>query len=90
MSLSSFLASHDRENFFTNTQRHRVVRPRGSSPDSYSCVSLTRSFQAYEILTRTTYGKRKRSQVGVDRLLSEDVFKTAFPLHEVRFCYFIK
>lgn len=41
-------------------------------------------FQAYEILTKTVYGKRKNAQVGVDRLLNEGVYTAAFPLHEVR------
>uniref|UniRef100_H3CZZ3 Anoctamin n=1 Tax=Tetraodon nigroviridis TaxID=99883 RepID=H3CZZ3_TETNG len=62
--MENFLGSHDQENFFTNTQRHRV---------------------AYEILTRTSYGKRRRAQVGVDRLLNEGVFTTTFPLHEGSF-----
>ncbi|XP_068589972.1 anoctamin-7 isoform X2 [Cebidichthys violaceus] len=36
----------------------------------------------YEILARTVYGKRKRAEVGVDRLVNEGVYKAAFPLHE--------
>lgn len=48
-------------------------------------ISFQCSFQAYEILTRTVYGKRKSAQVGVDRLLNEGVYTAAFPLHEVRF-----
>ncbi|KAL4648376.1 anoctamin-7-like [Arapaima gigas] len=36
----------------------------------------------YEILSRTAYGKRKRAEVGVERLLNEGVFTAAFPLHE--------
>lgn len=43
-------------------------------------------FQVYEILAKTVYGKRKRAEVGVDRLVNEGVYKAAFPLHEVR-CY---
>lgn len=43
-------------------------------------------FQVYEILARTAYGKRKRAEVGVDRLVNEGVYTAAFPLHEVR-CY---
>uniref|UniRef100_A0A671Q0I1 Anoctamin n=1 Tax=Sinocyclocheilus anshuiensis TaxID=1608454 RepID=A0A671Q0I1_9TELE len=58
-----FLGSDDRENYFTNTQRHRIV---------------------YEILARTVYGRRKRAEVGVARLLNEGAFTGAFPLHEVR------
>ncbi|XP_041860974.1 anoctamin-7 isoform X2 [Melanotaenia boesemani] len=37
---------------------------------------------AYEILARTGYGKRKRAEVGVDRLVNEGAYTAAFPLHE--------
>uniref|UniRef100_A0A3B4ZKY2 Anoctamin n=1 Tax=Stegastes partitus TaxID=144197 RepID=A0A3B4ZKY2_9TELE len=57
----SFLGCEDRETYFSNTQRHRVV---------------------YEILARTMYGKRKRAEVGVDRLVNEGAYTAAFPLHE--------
>ncbi|KAG9332753.1 hypothetical protein JZ751_014852 [Albula glossodonta] len=36
----------------------------------------------YEILALTVYGKRKRAEVGVARLLNEGAFTAAFPLHE--------
>uniref|UniRef100_I3JH94 Anoctamin n=1 Tax=Oreochromis niloticus TaxID=8128 RepID=I3JH94_ORENI len=36
----------------------------------------------YEILARTAYGKRKKAEVGVDRLLNEGAYTAAFPLHE--------
>ncbi|KAM6924593.1 anoctamin-7 [Xenentodon cancila] len=36
----------------------------------------------YEILARTVYGKRKRAEVGVDRLVNEGAYTAAFPLHE--------
>ncbi|NXQ81864.1 ANO7 protein, partial [Nyctibius grandis] len=36
----------------------------------------------YEILATTQYGCSREREVGVDRLLSEDVFTAAFPLHE--------
>nr|XP_046246025.1 anoctamin-7 isoform X2 [Scatophagus argus]XP_046246027.1 anoctamin-7 isoform X2 [Scatophagus argus] len=36
----------------------------------------------YEILARTPYGLMKRGEVGIDRLLSEQVFTAAYPLHE--------
>ncbi|KAI9531133.1 hypothetical protein NQZ68_000628 [Dissostichus eleginoides] len=39
----------------------------------------------YEILARTVYGKRKRAEVGVDRLVNEGVYTAAFPLHEGSF-----
>ncbi|KAG9348203.1 hypothetical protein JZ751_001938 [Albula glossodonta] len=36
----------------------------------------------YEILARTPYGVSKRGEVGIDRLISENIFSAAFPLHE--------
>ncbi|XP_039895699.1 anoctamin-7 isoform X3 [Simochromis diagramma] len=36
----------------------------------------------YEILARTPYGSVKNGEVGVDRLLNEQVFTAAYPLHE--------
>ncbi|XP_062274505.1 anoctamin-7 [Scomber scombrus] len=36
----------------------------------------------YEILARTPYGSVKKGRVGIDRLLSEQVFTAAYPLHE--------
>ncbi|XP_036943144.1 anoctamin-7 [Acanthopagrus latus] len=36
----------------------------------------------YEILARTQYGSAKRGEVGIDRLLTEQVFTAAYPLHE--------
>lgn len=38
----------------------------------------------YEILARTVYGKRKKAEVGVDRLLNEGAYTAAFPLHELQ------
>ncbi|XP_029013262.1 anoctamin-7 isoform X2 [Betta splendens] len=59
--MSRFLDCENRESYFSNTQRHRVV---------------------YEILSRTVYGKKKRAEVGVDRLVNEGAYTAAFPLHE--------
>uniref|UniRef100_A0A8C7WFE7 Anoctamin n=1 Tax=Oncorhynchus mykiss TaxID=8022 RepID=A0A8C7WFE7_ONCMY len=36
----------------------------------------------YEILARTPYGALKRGEVGIERLLSENAFSAAYPLHE--------
>ncbi|XP_040901732.1 anoctamin-7 [Toxotes jaculatrix] len=36
----------------------------------------------YEILARTPYGSVKKGEVGIDRLLSEQAFTAAYPLHE--------
>ncbi|XP_056297141.1 anoctamin-7-like [Pseudoliparis swirei] len=40
----------------------------------------------YEILARTPYGSVTRGEVGIDRLLTEQVFTAAYPLHEVCLC----
>uniref|UniRef100_A0A8D0BA80 Anoctamin n=1 Tax=Salvator merianae TaxID=96440 RepID=A0A8D0BA80_SALMN len=37
----------------------------------------------YEILATTSYGNPKAGQVGIERLLNEEVFTAAFPLHDV-------
>ncbi|XP_064642098.1 anoctamin-7-like isoform X3 [Lineus longissimus] len=37
---------------------------------------------AYEILQTTVYGKKKRAEIGIDRLIEEDVFTAAYPVHE--------
>ena len=37
----------------------------------------------YEILALTVYGKRKRAEIGIERLLEEGVFSAAYPLHDV-------
>ena len=36
-----------------------------------------------EILQSSTYGKRRRAEIGIDRLLEEDIFQAAYPLHDV-------
>ncbi|XP_061861304.1 anoctamin-7 [Colius striatus] len=36
----------------------------------------------YEILSTTQYGPSREREVGLDRLLSQNVFSAAFPLHE--------
>ncbi|KAM6977247.1 anoctamin-7 [Aplochiton taeniatus] len=45
-------------------------------------TNTQRHRMVYEILSRTVYGKRRRAEVGVARLLSEGAFTASFPLHE--------
>ncbi|XP_030236703.1 anoctamin-7 isoform X3 [Gadus morhua] len=56
----------------------------GTSKLGTSMTSMTSALcpQLYEILARTPYGDVTRGEVGVDRLLSEEVFSAAYPLHE--------
>ncbi|KAJ9592479.1 hypothetical protein L9F63_015895 [Diploptera punctata] len=59
--LDRFLGSENRETYFTNVQRGRIL---------------------YEILSTAIFGKKKKGEVGIDRLVEEGVFSSAFPLHD--------
>ncbi|XP_050821341.1 anoctamin-7 isoform X3 [Gopherus flavomarginatus] len=50
--------------------------------ENVSHLTELQEFWLYEILATTPYGHLKQGEVGVDRLLSENVFAAAFPLHE--------
>ena len=50
--------------------------------DSYF-TTTQRSRIVWEILTTAAYGKRKHAEIGVERLLEEEVYVAAFPLHDV-------
>ncbi|KAJ8257710.1 hypothetical protein GJAV_G00188860 [Gymnothorax javanicus] len=63
-------------------KRHGTVGTKQASGLLHLCLSQIQDGQVYEILARTAYGKRKRAEVGVARLLNEGVFMAAFPLHE--------
>lgn len=87
-----FLGWEDHDTYFTNTQRHRVVSNTSVTIVVYWMYQmyiwtnrLRVLFQVYEILARTAYGKRKKAEVGVDRLLNEGAYTAAFPLHEVSY-----
>ncbi|XP_060690988.1 anoctamin-7-like isoform X1 [Hemiscyllium ocellatum] len=59
--LERYLNNKNKEDFFTNTQRHQIV---------------------YEILARTKYGLQRKAQIGINGLLTANVFTAAFPLHD--------
>jgi Dimerisation domain of Ca+-activated chloride-channel, anoctamin len=46
-------------------------------------TSVQRSRILYEILSTAVFGKKKKGEVGVERLVEEGVFSAAFPLHDV-------
>ena len=52
------------------------------SPDTFF-LDKDRQRIVYEILATSVYGKRKRAEVGIDRLLEEEVYLAAYPLHDV-------
>ena len=37
----------------------------------------------HEILSTAVFGKKKKGEVGIERLVEEGVFSAAFPLHDV-------
>ncbi|XP_037831804.1 anoctamin-7 isoform X2 [Kryptolebias marmoratus] len=53
------------------------------SEDTETFFKTTQRHQVlYEILARTPYGSLRKGEVGIDRLMSEQVFTAAYPLHE--------
>ena len=60
-----FLASNDKENFFSRSQRSRLV---------------------FEVLSNTAFGKERKGEIGIERLISEGAFTAAYPLHDVNTC----
>lgn len=38
---------------------------------------------AYDILATQAYGSREKAQVGIDRLIQEEVYNAAYAIHEV-------
>uniref|UniRef100_A0A1W7RAZ4 Anoctamin n=1 Tax=Hadrurus spadix TaxID=141984 RepID=A0A1W7RAZ4_9SCOR len=45
-------------------------------------TSVQRSRIVYEILQNAIFGKRQRAEVGIERLIEEDAYTAAFPLHD--------
>ena len=50
-------------------------------PDSFF-TRAQRSRMVYEILATTPFGKEKKGEVGVERLVDEGAYQAAFPLHD--------
>ena len=42
-----------------------------------------RSRMVFEVLNNTTFGKEKKGEIGIERLVSEGAFTGAYPLHDV-------
>ena len=56
-------------------------------PDSFFSRAQ-RSRMVYEILATAPFGKEKKGEVGIERLVDEGVYNAAFPLHDVRMYLF--
>ncbi|XP_071532826.1 anoctamin-7-like isoform X2 [Panulirus ornatus] len=59
--IDRFLGSDNPDQYFTNTQRSRII---------------------HEILSTAPFGKRKKGEIGIERLVEEGVYSAAFPLHD--------
>ncbi|XP_075871081.1 anoctamin-7 isoform X2 [Nelusetta ayraudi] len=69
--------------FYTCHFRNNKLQRFLGSDDRETFFKTTQRHQVvYEILARTPYGSVKQGEVGIDRLLSEQVFSAAYPLHE--------
>ena len=65
------------------TSSHSFPRFLGSDdPDTYF-ANKDRSRIVYEILSTATYGKRKRAEIGIERLMEEEALAAAYPMHDV-------
>ena len=43
----------------------------------------------YEILATTPFGKEKKGEVGIERMVEEGAYSAAFPLHDVSLFVFL-
>ncbi|XP_051933320.1 anoctamin-7 [Hippocampus zosterae] len=69
--------------FYTCQFRTNKLERFLGSEDRDTFFKTTQRHQVlYEILARTPYGSVSKGEVGIDRLLSEQVFTSAYPLHE--------
>ncbi|XP_075385637.1 anoctamin-7 [Tenrec ecaudatus] len=60
----------------------KLPRFLGSDNQDTFFTSTHRHQILFEILAKTPYGHHKKSLFGIDQLLSEGVFRAAFPLHD--------
>ena len=56
----------------------------GSNDTSSFFSRAQRSRMVYEILATTPFGKEKKGEVGIERMVEEGAYSAAFPLHDVR------
>ncbi|XP_061576012.1 anoctamin-7 isoform X1 [Cololabis saira] len=69
--------------FYTCPFRASKLQRFLGSDDTHNFFKTTQRHQVlYEILARTPYGSVPKGEVGIDRLVSEQVFTAAYPLHE--------
>ena len=60
-----------------------VCRFLGSGDPNTFFSRAQRSRMVYEILATTPFGKEKKGEVGIERMVEEGAYSAAFPLHDV-------
>jgi anoctamin-7 len=63
-------------------RKSKLDRFLGSDDRENYFTSVQRGRILYEILSTAVFGKKKKGEVGIDRLVEEGVFSSAFPLHD--------
>ncbi|XP_052821331.1 anoctamin-7-like isoform X2 [Mya arenaria] len=63
-------------------KKSKLDRFLGSNNRDTYFSTTQRSRIVWEILATAAYGKRKRAEIGIERLIEEDVYAAAFPLHD--------
>nr|CAD7424566.1 unnamed protein product [Timema monikensis] len=63
-------------------RKSKMDRFLGSENHDTYFGNVQRSRILYEILSTAIFGKKKKGEVGIDRLVEEGVFSSAFPLHD--------
>ncbi|KAK2192818.1 hypothetical protein NP493_22g05054 [Ridgeia piscesae] len=63
-------------------KRSKLNRFLGSDSHDSFFSNKDRQTVVYEILATTVYGKKKRAEVGIERLIEEGAYAAAFPLHD--------
>ncbi|XP_049779598.1 anoctamin-7-like isoform X7 [Schistocerca gregaria] len=63
-------------------RKSKIDRFLGSDNHDTYFTNVQRSRILYEILSTAIFGKKKKGEVGIERLVEEGVFCSAFPLHD--------
>ncbi|XP_066908080.1 anoctamin-7 isoform X4 [Halyomorpha halys] len=63
-------------------RKSKIDRFLGSENQETFFSNTQRSRIVYEILSTAMFGKKKKGEVGIDRLVDEGIFSSAFPLHD--------
>ncbi|KAL1139842.1 hypothetical protein AAG570_006819 [Ranatra chinensis] len=63
-------------------RKSKIDRFLGSENHETFFSNVQRSRILYEILSTTMFGKKKKGEVGIERLVDEGVFSASFPLHD--------